>query len=149
MNLRAFSVLCLPLFALLVGCTSAPSPATEPLTSEDEPPVFSVDLVITEDYAGNPRELSVALYSSLPPMGPPNHTLFTAEAPELVAGEAFEIDLYDGMPQDGDYHVYAVVYDVEGGAWVPVEGIDLVGETEPMAFDGSAVSVGVLQMNYR
>lgn len=134
---------------LLVGCVEELAPSTEPLTSEDETPVFAVDLMVTQDYEGTPRQLSVALYRSLPAMGPPDHTLFIEEAPELIAGQAVEIDLYDGIPDDGDYQVYAVVYDVEGGTWVPSEGIDLVGETEHLTFDGAAVEVGALEMNYR
>ncbi|HCP46688.1 MAG TPA: hypothetical protein DIU15_11630 [Deltaproteobacteria bacterium] len=144
---RSIALFCLPLLALLVGCDASPS--TEPLDEDDGPPVFSVDLLITDEYDGNPRELSVSLFSSLPPMGPPNYSLFAMEAPELVAGEAFEIELYDGLPEDGSYHVYAVVYDVAGGTWVPTEGVDLVGETDPLLFDGSTVEVGPVDMNYR
>ena len=108
-----------------------------------EASVFCVSLVVPEDYEGSPRNLFVGLYESLPPAGPPNVFLFDEDAPDFTPGEAIELALSDDVPDSGEYFLFSVLYDQDGGEWMPEPGIDYVATSEePYVFDGEGMDVG-------
>ncbi|MBN96056.1 MAG: hypothetical protein CL928_18605 [Deltaproteobacteria bacterium] len=135
--------------------------ASEDDASEDEPSedevvtdpceedgVLCAQLVFPSQYSGNPRELAVSLYGNLPAFGPPNFVLIQDTSPSVVASGTYDIVVDSGLPSNGSYHLYAVVYDVSGGQWIPTPGVDLVAETPAITFDGSAIDAGVVTMEY-
>jgi len=108
-----------------------------------EASVFCVDLMVPADYAGNPRNLFVGLYDSLPPVGPPTIFLFDEDAPAFIPGEAIEMSLTNDVPDSGEYFLFSVLYDQAGGEWMPEPGIDYVATSEaPYSFDGQGLDVG-------
>jgi len=117
----------------------------DPLEEADceQDSVFCVALVVPEDYAGNPRNLFVGLYDSLPPLGPPTVFLFDEDAPDFTPGEAIEMYLQDDVPDSGEYFLFSVLYDQGGGEWMPEPGIDYVATSDaPYVFDGQGLDVG-------
>jgi len=109
----------------------------------EEAAVLCVDLMVPADYAGNPRNLFVGLYDSLPPIGPPTVFLFDEDAPDFTPGEAIEMSLREDVPESGEYYLFSVLYDQAGGEWMPEPGIDYVATSaEPYAFDGEGKDVG-------
>jgi len=108
-----------------------------------EASVLCVALVVPEDYAGSPRNLFVGLYDSLPPAGPPTIFLMDEDAPEFVPGEAIYLSLHDDVPDTGEYFVYSVLYDQNGGEWMPEPGIDYVATSDvSYLFEGEGMDVG-------
>ena len=108
-----------------------------------EASVLCVDLFVPEDYAGSPRNLFVGLYDSLPPLGPPTIFLMDEDAPDFVPGESIELALRDDVPDTGEYFIFSVLYDENGGEWMPEPGIDYVATSEEAyAFDGQGLDVG-------
>jgi len=106
-----------------------------------------VDLEVPETYAGTPRELFFTLYTSLPPMGPPDYILDGFTAPALGAGETVSFDLVEGVPLSGAYRLSVVLFDVNGGTMLPAEGIDYVAESaEALVFTGDAIDAGTLTL---
>ena len=109
----------------------------------EEAAVLCVDLMVPADYAGNPRNLFVGLYDSLPPIGPPTVFLFDEDAPDFTPGEAIEMSLREDVPESGEYYLFSVLYDQAGGEWMPEPGIDYVAtSTEPYSFDGQGKDIG-------
>ena len=78
-------------------------------------------------------------------MGPPSVMLTPIDKPEVIAS-----GIYDAMfdvDADGDYFAYIVLYDEEGGQWMPEPGTDYLVETdEAVTFDGSPVNLGKLDL---
>ena len=102
-----------------------------------------VSLRIPEDHVGTPRSLFVGLVDSLPPAGPPNIYLMDEENPVFEAGDAlFYLLTYD-VPDSGEYYIYSVLYDIDGGEWVPKLGVDYVATSESsFVFDGQGLDAG-------
>lgn len=110
--------------------------------------VLCAQLSFPSAWAGTPRELSVTLYASLPAVAPPDFILIQDTNPVVVANGTYDVVVESGLPDSGSYHLYAVVYDVNGGTWIPSPGTDLVAETPLITFNGSAVDAGTVQMDY-
>ena len=102
-----------------------------------------VSLRIPEDHVGTPRSLFVGLVDSLPPAGPPNIYLMDEENPVFEAGDALFYLLTDDVPDSGEYYIYSVLYDIDGGEWVPKLGVDYVATSESsFVFDGQGLDAG-------
>jgi len=102
-----------------------------------------LSLRIPEDHVGTPRSLFVGLVDSLPPLGPPNIYLMDEDSPKFEAGEALFFSLTDDVPDTGEYYIYSVLYDINGGEWVPKLGVDYVATSESSyRFDGQGLDVG-------
>ena len=105
----------------------------------DEDYSFCGSLMMPADMVGAPRSMAIALYDSLEPAGPPNVTVTEIATPEVVAGEAYEIE-FAPLIATGSYYIFVFLYMEGGGEWAPVSGIDYHGNTsEPIVFDGSPV----------
>lgn len=105
--------------------------------------VFCVSLVVPEDYSGSPRNLFVGLYDALPPAGPPTIFLMDEDAPEIIPGDAISLALRDDVPETGEYFLFSVLYDQNGGEWMPLPGIDYVATSEEAyVFDGQGLDIG-------
>ena len=108
-----------------------------------EASTLCLSLRIPEDYAGTPRSLFVGLVDSLPPAGPPNIYLLDEENPEFEAGDALFFSMTDDVPNNGEYYIYSVLYDINGGEWVPMIGVDYVATSKSnYPFDGQGLDVG-------
>ena len=108
-----------------------------------EASTLCLSLRIPEDYAGTSRSLFVGLVDSLPPAGPPNIYLMDEENPEFEAGESLFFSLTDDVPDSGEYYIYSVLYDINGGEWVPKVGVDHVATSDSSyLFDGQGLDVG-------
>jgi len=118
----------------------------EPAEGDDVDPLCAEDyslcgeLIIPSDFTGTTRSLAIVLYSTVPPMGPPDGIVAEIETPELTAGDSFPVRIQPAI-FNGDYHVWVNLYMDGGGEWAPVNGVDYVGYTaEPVVFDGTAIS---------
>ena len=49
------------------------------------------DLLVPSDLNGTPRSLAVALYTSIPPAGPPEGIVVEIDGPEILAGYRYPI----------------------------------------------------------
>lgn len=99
-------------------------------------------LKIPETLSETPEKLLVALYLSLPPLGPPDvFPPFSIDEPELDPGSNFDV-LMDANAE-GPYLVYAVLYMPGGGlaSWQPVAGVDYVAASETITLDGNGMTL--------
>ena len=79
----------------------------------------------------------VALYKSLPPLGPPDvFPPLSVDTPDLTPGGTLEVQV--DAQTTGSYHVYAVLYMPGGGlaSWQAKAGVDYVGTSEAISLDG-------------
>jgi len=116
----------------------------DPLCEED----FAVcgDLLVPSPLEGEPRLLAVALYRSVPPAGPPDHTMDEVEAPDVPAGGRYKVRLHP-MLETGEFFVWANLYMEGGGRYIPINGVDFVSSTdEALIFDGGAVHFGDMRL---
>lgn len=110
---------------------------------------FCGDLLLPWDFEGETRELAVALYTSIPPAGPPNATLAQIPAPSMKTGETYPLRLQPVL-ETGEYYLWVNLYMEGGGTWVPVDGVDYVGASagkitlggsEPIVFEDIVMEV--------
>ena len=98
---------------------------------------------------GRHEKLVVALYKSLPPLGPPDvFPPLMIESPEIPFGGTLDVLL--DAPVTGEYYVYAVLYMEGGGAasWQPVPGVDFVSTSSALELDGTGFTLAEsLQMD--
>ena len=132
--------------ALFIGC------GAETITEEEaraaanctEDNTLCVNLKVPADYAGVPSRLATAFYDSTETNRPPDATMPEIDGPTIIAGEEYDVS-HTQMEVDGEYFLMFVLYDEEGGNWVPEAGIDYTAMTdEPVVFDGNPVNLGEL-----
>ena len=102
-------------------------------------------LSVPEDFTGTPRNLTIVLYSELPPLGPPDVILDQIDAPEIGSDNDYAVELHP-ITATGDYHLFISLYMEGGGEWMPEPGIDYSLTTDKITFDGSAVELGSLDL---
>ena len=150
--MRTVTSICLLLGA--IACTGSPHADSgnveETGLSRDticsETSTLCLSLGIPEDHTGTPRNLFVGLVDSLPPAGPPNIYLFEEDDPDINAGESMFLALNEDVPDTGEYYVYSVLYDINGGEWVPKLGVDYVATSESSySFNGQGIDIGSIQ----
>ncbi len=99
-------------------------------------------LKVPESLSETPEKLVVALYRSLPPLGPPDvFPPFSIDTPDLTPGGTFDVLMDAGAT--GTYQVYAVFYMPGGGlaSWQAAAGVDYIGTTEPITLDGPGLTL--------
>ena len=132
------------------GSSGEPTVSTGPeIPSEDTCDLeYSAcgSLNIPASFDGTPRELLIALFSSLPPQGPPNLILARIASPSLGANERYPIRVHPFL-ETGEYFVYVSLYMDGGGEFQPVPGVDYIGQTPTkINFDGVALDFGEIEM---
>ena len=131
--------------------TAAEEPSNEDTSTTetslcDEPYSFCGSLMMPDDFTGTTRSMSVALFSSLPPAGPPDYALAQVELPEFATGTAYPIEI-GSVTALGDYHLFVAVYMEGGGEWQPEPGIDyMYSSPDTFTFDGSAIDFGEINL---
>lgn len=122
------------------GPFEGPSAMDDPICDE----MFSLcgDILIPSTFEGETRSLAVALYTTIPPAGPPDAILAEIDAPELSPNQRYPLVITPFL-QTGEYYIWLNLYMEGGGTFVPLEGIDYTGATpEPMTFDNSPAYFG-------
>ena len=112
-------------------------PETQTCGSDD---TLCLSVLIPEDLTEIPEKMLVALYRTLPPLGPPDvFPPYSVDEPMLTPRTTVSVQLDAAVT--GTYQVYAVLYMPGGGlsSWQPVTGIDYVAQSEPITLDGSGV----------
>jgi len=105
----------------------------------DEDYSFCGYLVTPSDFSGEPRSLALALYTSIPPAGPPNAILAEIDAPSIGPGERYPVRLAPVI-ETGEYYVWANLYMEGGGTWVPENDIDYTGASAaPLELVGASM----------
>ena len=102
-------------------------------------------LVVPNDFVGTTKNLTLALYSSLPPMGPPDVILAQVSMPTIGVDQPYAIELHP-VTATGAYHLFVSLYMEGGGDWMPVSGIDYMLATDAITFAGTAVNLGELNL---
>ena len=103
-------------------------------------------LLVPSDFVGTPKNLTLALYSSLPPMGPPNVILAQVTDPNIGIDQPYAVELHP-VTATGSYHLFVSLYMEGGGEWMPASGIDYMLETEALSFEGTAVNLGEMTLS--
>ena len=106
---------------------------------------FCTELSVPEGFTGNTRNLTLALYSVLPPIGPPDVVLAQIENPDIGIDNNFSVEFHP-ITASGDYHLYVSLYTEGGGEWLPESGIDYYLTTDPVTFAGGSVDLGGLEL---
>jgi hypothetical protein len=133
-----------------------PSTANErPISTGVEIPALEVcdeeysmcgHLSLPDSLAGQPRELLIALFSSLPPQGPPDAVLMRVDTPSLGKGEFYPIRVQPVL-ESGEYYIYVSLYMEGGGEYQPMAGVDYVGATPAkLDFDGGLLKFDDIEM---
>ena len=140
---------------LLFACTEKgedTAELTEEITEETESSfdcsqdyAMCSTISVPNDFQGTPRNLTLALYAELPPVGPPDVVLAQVESPEIGIDTDYNVELHP-ITASGDYHLYISLYMEGGGEWLPEAGIDYALTTEPITFDGASVDLGELEL---
>lgn len=105
-----------------------------------------VELRVPADYAGQASRLATAFYDTADVNRLPDALVPEVLSPTVVAGEAYSLS-HTELEVSGEYYVMFVLYDVDGGIWSPMEGVDLTAVTEQAAkFDGTPVNFGELSL---
>jgi hypothetical protein len=120
------------------------SSANSVTCTTDETVCIGVNL--PANYAGTADRFFVGLYAALPPAGPPEEMLPAVESPTVTAGKLNRFKFED-VTAEGDYFVYAVLYDEEGGEFQPLAGVDYIATSDSaITFDGGPTDVGTLDL---
>jgi hypothetical protein len=148
MDKHLASLLAGGLIAVSAGCAPLDLPDLEydllgdadeeldPLCDED----FAMcgDVLIPTPLGGTPRLMAVALYRNIPPAGPPFATIVEDELPDTPEGGRYKVRIRPVL-EEGDFYIWANLYMEEGGDFIPKNGVDFVGNTEPITFDQAPV----------
>jgi len=105
-----------------------------------------VTLKVPDNYDGTPRELATGFYDTSDTARPPNESLAAIEYPSIVAGEEYQLSHQD-IDFDGDFYLLFILFDEDGGIWIPQTGIDYTATTpQPIRIDGEPVELGSLDL---
>jgi len=108
----------------------------------DEEYSFCGHIVTPPDFTGTPRSLAIALYTSVPPAGPPNAIVTEIAAPSMGPNERYPVRIAP-MIETGEYYIWANLYMEGGGEWVPENDIDYTGATgSAVKLEGSSIQFG-------
>ncbi|MCO4773531.1 MAG: hypothetical protein KDA24_26090 [Deltaproteobacteria bacterium] len=108
----------------------------DPLCEEDY--AMCGDVLIPSPLGGTPVRMAVALYRNIPPAGPPFATIIDDEMPDVPEGGRYKVRVRPVL-EEGDFYVWSNLYMEDGGDFVPKNGVDFVGNTEPQTFDVAPV----------
>ena len=136
-------------FAILFCAACAPAP--EALPEEEafecvEANTLCSSLTIPNNYDGTPRELFIGFYASDNFNRPPDAQINPVASPTIVSGETYEFSR-ENLDIVGDYYLYFVLYDLDGGEFIPKSGIDYIATTtEVYTFDGNPITLPTLDL---
>ena len=103
-------------------------------------------LSLPETFEAEPRELLIALFSSLPPVGPPDAVLMRINEPSLGQGELYPVRVQPVL-ETGEYFIFVSLYVAGGGQYQPMSGIDYTGQSATkVSFDGGSVTFDDIEM---
>ena len=101
---------------------------------------------VPADLVGTPRSLAVSLYTSVPPVGPPNAVIAQIDGPSIKAGEQYPVRVYP-MLEKGEYFIWINLYMEDGGQWMPINGVDYTGVSAAMVvLDGAPFEFDPIDM---
>ena len=136
---------------LLVLFCAACAPAPEAIPEEEafecvDSNTLCSSLNIPSSYAGEARELFIGFYDSDNFNRPPDTQINPVDSPTVVPGETYEFSR-EGLEVKGEYYIYFVLYDIDGGEFIPKSDIDYIATTsEPYTFDGSPITLPALDL---
>lgn len=105
----------------------------------DEEYSFCGYLVTPSDFEGTTRSLALALYTSIPPAGPPSAILAEIALPTMGPNERYPVRLAPVI-ETGEYYLWANLYMEGGGTWVPENDIDYTANSEaPLLMEAKAM----------
>ncbi len=105
-----------------------------------------VTLEIPNNYNGTPRKLSTGFYDTSDTARIPNEQLPTIDYPTIVAGENYDLSFKD-VDFTGDYYLMFILFDEDGGTYIPKVGIDYPATTsEAISIDGGPIEIGSMKM---
>lgn len=103
----------------------------------EEDRAFCGTVVTPANFTGTPRSLAIALYTSIPPAGPPNAILAEIAAPSIGPSQRYPVRIQP-MLETGEYYIWVNLYMEGGGEWMPVNEVDYTGATPaPLTLDGT------------
>lgn len=108
---------------------------------------LQVTLKFPMDLTGTPRALIVALVPALPVAGPPAEVVTQIAMPTIAAGSTLPLEL--PVRSRGDFYVLAVLYEVGGGMFSPMAGVDYdAASMAKVTFPGTgSVDAGTLELH--
>lgn len=132
--------------------TSSEDSAEEETETETETSICDEDysvcgsIMMPDTFEGNTVSMSIALFASLPPAGPPDYSLAQVETPEFTPGEAYPVEI-GAVTALGEYFLFVAVYMEGGGEWQPASGIDyMYSSEESFSFMGGSVDFGEVNL---
>jgi len=132
-------------FLTAVGCGPGSVPETDPFSCV-ESQTLCVTLEVPAEYSGTPRELATGFYDTSDTARPPDESLAGIEYPSIVAGETYELS-HNQVDFEGDFYLLFILFDEDGGTWVPEPDIDYTAVTpEPIHIDGNPIELGSLTL---
>ena len=139
---KAFTASLLAMFASS-GCGPGSVPEYDAFECVDAQ-TLCVTLEVPSDYDGTPRELATIFYETSDTNGPPNDVLPAIEYPSISAGQTYELS-HNQVEVVGEYYLMFVLYDEDGGTWVPEPGVDYTAKTNTtVLLDGGPLELGVM-----
>ena len=129
------------------GCAPEAIPEVDAFECVDDNSLCA-SLAVPSGYDGTARELFIGFYSDDNFNRPPDSQLNPVADPTVAPGEVYEFSR-DGIEVSGDYYMMFVLYDIDGGNFIPEAGIDCVAETaRSYTFDGSPIQIEDLELTY-
>jgi len=108
-----------------------------------------VTLEIPKNYSGTPRKLSTGFYDTSDTARIPNEQLPTIDYPTIVAGEDYALSFKD-MDFTGDYFLMFILFDEDGGTYIPKVDIDYTATTsDAISIDGGPIEIGSMKMKLK
>ena len=105
------------------------------------------NLTVPSSYAGQARELFVGFYSDDNFNRLSDDQLNPVDSPTVFPGEVYEFSRAD-IEVVGEYYMMFVLYDEDGGVFIPETDVDFVAETtQAYSFDGSPIQIEDLTLS--
>lgn len=114
----------------------------------EESHTLCVELLVPDTYEGEPSRLVTAMYDSNDTERPPQGVMPEIESPSVVPGESYLLS-HAQIDAAGEYFLMFVLYDVNGGKWIPKAGVDYTATTpQSVIFDGAPIDLGELVLEF-
>jgi len=104
-------------------------------------------VTVPDGFAATPVKLAAYFYSSVPPMGPPQGMGDSVLNPNIGPGTPLELETHSaGL--EGDYYLEIVLFVEGGGAMMPEEGVDYMGQSAgPLTLGSGPVNAGNIELS--
>jgi len=143
------SFLCLLTGLIVIGCAPETMSESDMANADcDGEHTLCVDLMVPDSYTGEAGRLVTAMYDSSDTNRPPQGIMPEILEPSIVPGEMYRLTHTD-VDSSGEYYLMFVLYDVDGGQWIPEAGIDYIAVTpQSVVFDGAPVHLGEMMFDF-